>query len=182
MADPVVIELDSPDAVVAAAERLRELGYTALEAYTPFPIPELDEILAVPRTKLPWLALAAGASGALLAYVVLSWTNAFDYRIDVGGRPYDSIPTHIPIMFETCVLLAALTAFGAALLLSGLPRLHHPVFEIDGFERTSVDRFWIVVGELRALGESAPVEEIALLRDELRHVSPLVVRAAGSAR
>lgn len=179
MADPIVIELDSADGVVAAAERLHDLGYTAMEAYTPFPIPELDEALRLPRTKLPWLALLAGASGAALAYVVLSWTNAFDYRIDVGGRPYNSLPTHIPIMFETTVLLAALTAFGAAILLSGLPRLHHQVFEIDGFERTTVDRFWIIIGDLRTHRGDAPREEVAILRRELDDLAPVAIRGAG---
>ncbi len=27
----------------------------------------------------------------------------------------------------------------------GLPRLYHPIFEVDGFERASVDRFWLGV-------------------------------------
>jgi len=181
MADPVVIELDSADALLAAAARLRELGYSSLEAYTPFPIPELDEVLELPRTKLPWLALFAGASGGVLAFLVLWWTNAFDYPIDVGGRPLNSIPTHVPIIFESTVLLAALTAFGSALVLSGLPRLHHRVFEIDGFERTTIDRFWIIVGDLRASGEARPTEEIALLRQELGEIGPIAIRGAGEA-
>jgi hypothetical protein len=181
VADPVVIEMDSADGIVAAAARLRELGYSSLEAYTPFPIPELDEVLEVPRTKLPWLVLFAGGSGTLFAFLVIWWTNGFDYPIDVGGRPLNSFPTDIPIMFETTVLLASLTAFGAALVLSGLPRLHHRLFEIDGFERTTVDRFWIIVGDLRALGESRPTEEIALLRRELGEIGPVAIRGAGEA-
>jgi len=27
-----------------------------------------------------------------------------------------------------------------------LPSLWHPVFEVDGFERASADRFWVQVG------------------------------------
>jgi hypothetical protein len=167
--------------VIAAAARLRELGYSSLEAYTPFPIPELDEVLEVPRTKLPWLVLFAGGSGTLIAFLVIWWTNGLDYPIDVGGRPLNSFPTDNPIKFETTVLLASLTAFGAALVLSGLPRLHHRVFEIDGFERTTIDRFWIVVGDLRALGEPRATEEIALLRRELGEMGPVAIRGAGEA-
>jgi len=179
VADPVVIEMDSADGVLAAATRLRELGYTSLEAYTPFPMPELDEVLEVPRTKLPWIVLFAGGSGTLLAFLVIWWTNGIDYPIDVGGRPLNSFPTDIPIMFETTVLLASLTAFGAALVLSGLPRLHHRVFEMEGFERTTIDRFWIIVGDLRAFGEPRPTEEIALLRQELAEIGPIAIRGAG---
>lgn len=179
MADPIVVELASAGAVIAAAERLRAMGYTALEAYTPFPIPELDGVLRVPRTKLPWFVLAAGAAGAGVSFAILWWTNAYDYPLDVGGRPMSSIPTNIPIVFETSVLFAAFAAFGAALILSGMPRLHHRVFELDGFERTTIDRFWIVVGDLRALGEGASTDEVALLRDELVPLGALVVRGAG---
>jgi hypothetical protein len=175
MPDPVIIELESADAVVAAAEHLRANGYSVLEAYTPFPIPELDEAIGTRRTKLPWLVLCAGASGAALAYLVLWWTSAVDYRLDVGGRPYNSLPTHVPIVFETMVLFAAGTAFLASLLLSGLPRLHHPVFELEGFERTSIDRFWITIGPLTGRGE-VPPDELALLRKELAPYGPLVVR------
>ncbi len=181
MADPVVIETSTPEAAIAAAARLRELGYSLLEVYTPFPIPELDEVLEVPRTKLPWLVLFAGGSGTLFAFLVIWWTNGFDYPLDIGGRPLNSFPTDIPIMFETTVLLASLTAFGASLVLSGLPRLHHRVFEIDGFERTTIDRFWIIIGDLRALGEARPTEEIAILRQELAEIGPIAIRGAGEA-
>jgi Protein of unknown function (DUF3341) len=73
------------------------------------------------------------------------WCNAYDYPLDVGGRPLHSAPAFIPITFESAVLAASLTGFFAMIVLSGLPRLHHPVFGIDGFERASVDRFWIGV-------------------------------------
>jgi len=42
-------------------------------------------------------------------------------------------------------LLAASAACAGFLVLERLPRLWQPIFEIDGFERSSVDRFWIVV-------------------------------------
>lgn len=181
MADPVVVEVDSADAVVAAAERLRAMGYTALEAFTPFPIPELDEALRLGRSKLPWLALAGGVSGGAGALFLQWWTNGYDYPLDVGGRPPNSIPTDVPIAFEMTVLFTALTAFAAALVLSGLPRLHHRVFEIDGFERTTVDRFWIVVGDLRTLGEGVSREEVQLIGEELASLRPLSVRGAREA-
>ena len=93
--------------------------------------------------------------------------TAVDYRLDVGARPFDSIPSDVPIMFETTVLLAGLTAFFGALLLSGLPRLHHPVFELEGFERTTIDRFWIAVGE--------PGERGVELRAELEALGAAVI-------
>lgn len=181
MADPIIAEFESPEAVVQAATRLRELGYVDLEAYTPFPIPELETALAVRRSKLPVLVLLAGASGTAIAYLILWFTNAFDYRLDVGGRPFNSIPAHIPIMFETTVLFAAGTAFLSALVLSGLPRLHHRLFELEGFERTMVDRFWITIGDARGVGGDVVDEELATLRAELATLGAVAVRGAGGA-
>src|SRR4051794_2861047 len=100
MADPVIAEFTTPYAVIRAAKRVRELGYVQLEAYTPFPMPELESALAIRRTRIPVLVFVAGLAGATLAYLLLWWTNAHDYPLNVGGRPFNSVPTHVPIMFE----------------------------------------------------------------------------------
>jgi len=175
--DVVIAELETPEAAVAAAKRVRQLGYARVEAFSPFPIPELDEALPIERTKIPWLALAAGGAGAGLALLVQWWTNAVDYPLNVGGRPLFSIPTGVPIVFETTVLFAALTTFAAVLLGSRLPRLHHPVFDLPGFERTSVDRFWIVIGDAYAADDDVRDEELGLLDQELTGLGAVVMRA-----
>ncbi len=148
MREVVVAELESPDAVVEAARRVRDLGFVRVEAYTPFPIPALDVALELRRTRLPVLVLLAGAGGLALALGVQWWTNAFDYPLNVGGRPAFSIPTDVPIVFETTVLLASFVAFAGVLVGARLPRLHDPLFDLPGFERTKIDRFWLVVGDV----------------------------------
>lgn len=174
MRDVLVAELDSPEAAVAAARRVRELGYARLEAYTPFQIPELDVELEIPRTKIPFIVLAAGLAGAGVALLIQWWTNAIDYPINVGGRPMFSIPADVPIVFETTVLFAGCTAFAAVLLANRLPRLHHPIFELPGFERTSIDRFWIVVGDAYSAADDVRDEELSTLRDELTRLGASV--------
>jgi hypothetical protein len=136
---------DEARLLVAAARRLRELGYRELDAYMPHALPELDEALGIRRTRLRWWVLAAGLFGVGFAFLVQWWCNAFDYPVLVGGRPFDSVPTDVPIMFETGVLFAGMIAFVAMLFLSRMPRLWSPVIDLPGYERTSVDRFWIVI-------------------------------------
>ena len=144
--DGYVAEFASHEDATRAVKRLRELGYAKLDAFGPFPAPHLEEALGVRRTRLPWFVLGATLGGAALAVAVQAWTNAVDYPIDVGGRPLASWVTHVPIAFETAVLFGAGAAFVLFFLFSGLPRLHHAVFEMEGFERTRVDRFWITIG------------------------------------
>jgi hypothetical protein len=139
-------EFDDARAFVRAAARLRELRFERLDAYMPHPIPELDASLGIRRTKLRHWVLAAALAGIAVAYGVQRWCNAVDYPVLVGGRPFDSIPTDVPIMFETAILFAGTTAFVAVLLLSRMPRLWSPILDVPGYERTSVDRFWLVVG------------------------------------
>jgi Protein of unknown function (DUF3341) len=146
MRNGTLFEFSSPAEILAAAAALRGMGFTRLEAYTPYAVPELEEALAIPRSRIPRAVFVAAAFGCALAFAILWFTNAYDYPLDVGGRPLNSIPADIPIMFETTVLLGSLTAFALALVGSGLPRLHHPAFEVPGFESASIDRFWLAVG------------------------------------
>jgi hypothetical protein len=140
-------EFEDAHLFVQAARRLHELRYTAIDAYMPHALPELDAVLGIRRTKLRYWVLAAALSGLVVAFVVQHWCNAIDYPYLVGGRPFASLPTNVPIMFETAILFAGTTAFFGMLLLSRLPRLWSPILDVPGYERTSVDRFWLVVSQ-----------------------------------
>ena len=141
----VIAEFESPEALVLARDRLRREGYTRLESWTPHPVRSLVDRL--PDSAVPWVMLFAGLLGGALGYLVQWWCNARSFPINVGGRPLNSAPAFIPITFESAVLAASVTGFLTMLGLCGLPRLSHPTFGVDGFERASVDRFWIGVDE-----------------------------------
>ncbi len=150
MPDGIVAELPTAHALVKAAREARALGYTRLDAFSPYEVPELTDVLRLKRSKLPWAVLTAALFGVILAYAIIRFTNAIDYPLNVGGRPLDSIPADVPICFETAILLGGSTSFFYVLFGSGLPRLWHPVFEVDGFERASTDRFWLQIEESSA--------------------------------
>ncbi len=147
IADPLRIamaaEYESPDAVVRAAQSLRSLGYVRIDGYTPFDVEGLEECLAIGRTKVPAVAFVCGLAGAVIGYGIQWYCNAIDFPINVGGRPLNSAPAFIPITFETTILFAAFGAFFAFFAIGRLPELWNPLFEVDGFERASVDRYWI---------------------------------------
>ena len=146
----LLAEFDSPEAIVRAARALHEQGYRRLEAFTPYPIVDLEEALAIPRSKIPRLVFAAGACGAMVGYGVQLWLNAYDYPLNVGGRPLHSAPSMIPITFETTVLFAVLATFFGFFFFARLPRLSHPVLDVPGFERAGVDRFWLAIEQADA--------------------------------
>jgi hypothetical protein len=126
-----------------AVRRLRARGYAALEVYSPFPLEHADEALGLERPWLSWWVIAAAFVGAATAYAIQWYADSWAYPINVGGRPIHPIPAFIPITFETFVLFASLMAFGG--VLARLFRYWRPEFEIPGFERASVDRYWVAV-------------------------------------
>jgi hypothetical protein len=147
-------EFASSHALLDAARALRAQGVTGLDAHSPYPLPRAEEALGLRRSPLPAIALVGGLVGAGGAYAVQWYSNAVDYPLIVGGRPA-SWPPFIPIVFELGVLCAALSLFFGALLLMGLPRPHHPLFEIESFRSATRDGLWLSV----APGPTAPQDE-----------------------
>ena len=144
-APAMMAEFASGPALLDGVRAARACGLSRFDAFTPYEVAGLQELLAVPRSRLTWLALLGGLAGGGAAYLLQWWINVVDLPLDIGGRPLHSAPAFIPITFEMTVLCAAATALLSALVLGGLPRLWHPVFEVDGFERATIDRFWLAV-------------------------------------
>lgn len=141
----LLAEFGTAEALLDAVRVLRENGYLELDTYTPYPVHGLDEVLGLRRSKVPLVILIAGLCGAITGYLLQWYVAAYDYPLNVGGRPAHAIPAFVPITFEMGVLFAAIAALVALLAFAGLPRLWHPVFEVAGFERATIDRFWLSV-------------------------------------
>lgn len=141
----VMAEFGSSEEILEAARRATEAGYTKAEAYTPFPIDGLAEALGMGWTTVPLCTLIGGIIGGLTGFGMCWYANVINYPIQIGGRPYNSWPAWIPITFELTVLFAALTSAIAMLYQNGLPRLHHPVFNVEEFEAASHNRFFLCI-------------------------------------
>jgi hypothetical protein len=159
MASWVLAEFRDEAALCAAARRLRTLGHERLDAYSPVPLHGVDEALGLRRSPVPLIGLVAGVSGATGGYLMQWWMNAVDFPINVGNRLVHSPPTNIPITFESGVLIASLAIVVGLIVLSGLPRLHHPVFEVEGFRAASVDALWLSA-EVKREDEEAVAQEL----------------------
>jgi len=138
----------------AAMRSIRDAGCARVDAYTPYPVE--PALLLGARTPIAAIMFVAATVGAVGGFF-LQWYAARDYPINVGGRPIDSWPAFVPVTFELAVLTSALAGMIAFLCLSGLPRLHHPVFSHPGFKRASQDRFFLCVRADDPLYGSEPV-------------------------
>jgi hypothetical protein len=92
--------------LLGAVRAVRERGWDIVDVYAPYAVHGLDELLGWPRSRLPAACLLGGVVGAGLAGWFQFWTTAWDWPLDVGGRPWNSLPAFVPVIFESMVLLA----------------------------------------------------------------------------
>lgn len=138
-------EFPSERHFAGALALLREQGYTRIETYTPYPVPRAEAALPSTPSVLPPIVFIAGLCGALVGYWIQWYANAVSYPLNVGGRPAHAVPAFVIPTFEATILAASLAAFVGLFAILRLPRPWHPIFEVDGFERATIDRFWIAI-------------------------------------
>ena len=141
----LMAEFDSAQALLDAAHKVREAGYTKADAFSPFPIHGLAEALGFRERHVAPIVLGAGITGALAGYGLEYWTQVIAFPMNIGGRPFHAWVSFIPPAFETTILFAAFSAAFGMLALNGLPQPYHAVFNAPRFLRASQDSFFLAI-------------------------------------
>jgi hypothetical protein len=141
----LMAEFHTPDEVVAAARRVRQAGYRKVDGYSPYPIEELSEALDLHHSPLAKIVLLGGVLGGLAGFLLQYWSSVVAYPLNIGGRPFNSWVSFIPVTFETTILFAALSAVLGMLALNRLPQPYHPVFNVPSFALATRDKFFICI-------------------------------------
>ena len=156
----VLGEFATPQELVTAIEQVRAAGYTKLDAYTPFPIEEVWEALGHHKSHVPLIVLLGGMTGGLSGFFLQYWVSVIEYPLNVGGRPFNSWPSFIPVTFECTILGAVLAAVAGVFILNGLPEPYHPVFNVERFAFASRSRYFLCV----------EARDPKFIRDEVHHL------------
>jgi len=141
----ILAEFDTPTQLVDAARQVRDAGYTKTDAFSPFPLHEIDEALGIKRSILPYLVFCGAVTGLLTGIGLQVFVHYIDYPLNVGGRPYVSIPSFVPPAYELTILFAGFTAVFGMLFLNGLPRPYHPVFNVERFALATREKFFLII-------------------------------------
>ncbi len=122
MHDRVVVAVfEHEDDLRAAAAEVRQRGLQIVDAYTPYAVHGLDQAMGLRPSRLTWVCFVCGLIGALGMLAFEYWTAAVNWAVDVGGKPWVSLPSDVPVAFEAAVLLAG---FGSVFALLGVSRLY----------------------------------------------------------
>jgi hypothetical protein len=134
-----------PEALSQAARSMHDKGYRRMDAFSPYEVHGLADILGMRKTRLPWAVLAGGVVGAVLVYALILYSVEVDYPLNVGGRPLHSWPPFTVIAFEAAILGAALAGFAGMLWANGLPQYYHPIFNAETFTYARGGKFYLLI-------------------------------------
>ncbi len=121
----------SEEETLKAARKIREMGFIKFDAITPYPVHGMEEACGIKRSWIPYVTFFAGLTGLSGGLWLTWWTSAVNWPINVGGKPFFSLPAFVPIIFECTILFAALFSVGAMIGACGLPKVDPPVIHPD---------------------------------------------------
>jgi hypothetical protein len=169
-------QFSEPADLVEAGRKIREMGYTKLDAMTPFPVHGIDDALGIPFSKLGWIVIFFSITGTLSALFLQWYTGGTQpikalipfglasYPLVIGGKPLFDFSFSIPIDFELTIAFTALATFFGMWIMNGLPQLYHPSMNYRSMHRCTDDRFLLVIEA------SDPMFDAQLASEHLRNV------------
>ena len=167
---------ETPEELVTAGEKIRAMGYSKLDAMTPFPVHGIDEALGIPRSYLGWVVICFSLTGLSTALFLQWYTGGLQmikflipfglspYPLVIGGKPLFDFSFSIPVDFELTVAFTALATFFGMWIINGLPQLYHPSMNYRNAHRATDDRFLLMIEA------NDPIFEPRKASDHLRSV------------
>ncbi|NWF91032.1 MAG: DUF3341 domain-containing protein [Ignavibacteriaceae bacterium] len=142
----IAATFNSPNDIINAAKSIAEAGYKNFDINTPYPVHGMDKAMQLKPSKLGYITLTFGLSGAVFALLFMWWTMSIDYPQIIGGKPFFALPAFIPVTFEVTVLLATLsTVIGLLTFIFGFPHNKHSLHDTNYMKKVSADKFGAVI-------------------------------------
>jgi hypothetical protein len=169
----LLAQFDTADKMVNAAKKAVEAGYRRVDCFSPYPVADAADAIGFYKSEMGPVMFIGGligaTSGFLMQYLLGAYSFIGGYPINVGGRPFFSWPSFVPITFEMMVLTAALSGVFGLIAVCGLPMLYHPLFNVPSFAQATSNKFFFCI-ESRD-----PNFDLARTREFLAGLEPLEV-------
>ena len=144
---------------ITRPKRCRDAGFKRWDVYSPFPIHGMDDAMGLGKSMAERDRSSVGGLTGFSLAVVLKFDPVMVHlsaRSCTASRSTClTVPAFFPIMFELTVLFSAFTAFFGMLIMNGLPRWNHPMFNWERFaESATTDSSSSIEAAIRSFTES----------------------------
>ncbi len=143
--------------ILGATRTAREMGHKIVDVYAPYAVHGLEKAMGLRHTKLPLVTLVLGVLGAALKIWFEYWTTETSWPLNVGGKPWNSLPAFIPVTFEVMVLFAGVGTAMAFLFGQRLLPGRKAKMPVEG---VTDDRFALILEETDAAFDKAATENM----------------------
>jgi hypothetical protein len=143
--------------ILGATQASRKHGYSIVDVYAPFAVHGMEKAMALPPSRLPWVCFALGLFGAAFKVWFEYWTTSSAWPINVGGKPWNSLPAFVPVTFEVMVLLAGVSTVLAFFFVSQLWPGKKPALRIPGI---TDNQFLLILEEADAAFDATRVRRL----------------------
>jgi hypothetical protein len=143
--------------ILEATRAARCQGWKIADVYAPYAVHGLDKAMGLAPSRLPWVCFLLGLLGAGFKVWFEYWTTSVNWPVNVGGKPWNSLPAFVPITFEVMVLFAGISTVIAFFLVSRLRPWRKAEVIYPGVTN---DRFALVLEESDAAFDAAQVRAL----------------------
>ncbi len=124
--------------LLKSIKQVREKSFKIHDVYTPYAVHGIEEVMGLKPSFLTYVCFAFALTGVLVAILVQFWIGSIDWPINVGGKPFNSLPAYLPVTFELLVLFGGLGVVFSFLLIARLrpgkkAPIIHPAITDDRF-------------------------------------------------
>ncbi len=156
---------EQEDDTLNAIRDSRSHGYKVVDVYTPYAVHGVEEAMGLSPSRIPWVVFALALLGAGLKVWFEFWTTAVDWPVNVGGKPFNSLPAFVPVTFEVMVLFAAVGALLSFLIVCKLFPGRRAVLPVAG---VTDNRCAVVLEEHDSTFDPVKVEAMFRRRNAVR--------------
>ncbi|NQW30075.1 MAG: DUF3341 domain-containing protein [Ignavibacteria bacterium] len=140
-----IAEFTDVNALVHAAEKLRDAGFRKWDVHTPYPVHGLDKAMGIKRSIISYFSFVGMVGGLTTALGLQWWTGADSYKLNIGGKGFFDWQFSMPIDFELTVLGTAIFTALGLFHLCKLPTWYNKYQEDESFKKATDDTFVVTI-------------------------------------
>jgi hypothetical protein len=152
-----IVSFDNEYDLVKATQDFRDKGFTIMDAFTPYAVHGLDKAMGLKPSRLGKICFGFALLGLAIGLYGQYWISAVNWPINIGGRPWNSLPAFMPVAFEVTILFAGL---GTVFSFFAWRKVKYGKQGLQPHLRVTNDRFFVVMKQGQERKASSLVSEI----------------------